>query len=317
MTNDTTSNLSSIGPCSSMETYFGYIKCTQDALLIFKACHIGVLPRVTRRLSDRERSSIRSGSIFVWYEREAGMRRWTDGRSWSPSRVSGSFLTYKELHCKQKKGFSQPAQIIFKENGLIKQSFSITTQPNEKIHMISYYSEADLANSKLPCPTEDRRLEKTVKLTSPNQCQTPFYDRNYVTSSLILPPSLRSIQQWQSAVATNILQCSEDDDRGSCDNSITTPPSLIYSPDCNSVSTTSQEEHQDLPTNLSSCLLEKADTKCGQMPVCTPFKIQLPPISPSKEVLSNHNKNASSFRVSGVCSEDARQLKALSQLLRL
>ncbi|KAH8551837.1 Gti1/Pac2 family-domain-containing protein, partial [Umbelopsis sp. PMI_123] len=141
-----------------METYFGYIKCPQDALTLFKACQLGILPRVRRRLSDRERSDIRSGSIFVWYEKEAGMRRWTDGRSWSPSRVSGSFLTYKELNCKQKKRLLQSTHVTYKEQGLIKQSFSITTKPSEKIHMISYYSEADLANKKLICPTEDPRI---------------------------------------------------------------------------------------------------------------------------------------------------------------
>lgn len=29
------------------------------------------------------------------------MRRWTDGKSWSASRVSGSFLTYREMEGKR------------------------------------------------------------------------------------------------------------------------------------------------------------------------------------------------------------------------
>ncbi|CAJ0867239.1 5133_t:CDS:1, partial [Entrophospora sp. SA101] len=48
-------------------------------------------------LSGKEHSSIRSGSVSVWDEREIVMRRWTDGKSWSASRINGSFLTYREL----------------------------------------------------------------------------------------------------------------------------------------------------------------------------------------------------------------------------
>ncbi|RUS13088.1 Gti1/Pac2 family-domain-containing protein [Endogone sp. FLAS-F59071] len=93
-------------PCSSMqtnmETYFGYVKTPQDAIVLFEACRRGYLSRVQRRLSEKERAAVRSGSVFVWDEREAGMRRWTDGRTWSPSRVSGSFLTYRELDSKRR-----------------------------------------------------------------------------------------------------------------------------------------------------------------------------------------------------------------------
>lgn len=35
------------------------------------------------------------------------MKRWTDGKSWSASRVSGSFLTYREME--GKRGGSLPA----------------------------------------------------------------------------------------------------------------------------------------------------------------------------------------------------------------
>ncbi|CAP72744.1 uncharacterized protein PODANS_2_1730, partial [Podospora anserina S mat+] len=69
------------------------------------ACRLGLLPRVQRRLSEKERQQIRSGSVYVWDEREAGMRRWTDGKSWSASRVSGSFLTYREMEGKRRNGF--------------------------------------------------------------------------------------------------------------------------------------------------------------------------------------------------------------------
>lgn len=57
------------------ETFHGYIETTQDVLLIFEGCRRGLLPRICRRLQERERKMIRSGSIFVFDERESGKVR--------------------------------------------------------------------------------------------------------------------------------------------------------------------------------------------------------------------------------------------------
>ncbi|KAF2726139.1 hypothetical protein K431DRAFT_280158 [Polychaeton citri CBS 116435] len=56
-----------------METYHGHVRTPVDAIFFFEACRIGLLPRVQRRLSEKERQSIKSGSVFVWYESEARM----------------------------------------------------------------------------------------------------------------------------------------------------------------------------------------------------------------------------------------------------
>lgn len=70
----------------------GYIESTFDALLIFEAARAGMIPRVTRRLIDSERGMVQSGAVFVFDEHESGIKRWTDGLSWSPSRILGNFL---------------------------------------------------------------------------------------------------------------------------------------------------------------------------------------------------------------------------------
>ncbi|CAG8492688.1 10645_t:CDS:2 [Funneliformis caledonium] len=174
-----------------METYYGYVKSPQDAILLFEACRMGFLSRIQRRLSEKERSSIRSGSVFVWDEREAGMRRWTDGKSWSASRVSGSFLTYRELESKRKsnsRGSNNPhdlssedtdssesyhsstkksmssanEQCRYKHGGLVKQSFSITTTAHQKLHLICYYTKADVINEKLQVPSHDDKLKGII-----------------------------------------------------------------------------------------------------------------------------------------------------------
>ena len=171
-----------------METYNGHVRTPADAIILFEACRLGLLPRVQRRLSEKERQSIKSGSVFVWDEREAGMRRWTDGKSWSASRVSGSFLTYREMEGKRGgNNFGPPLAAVsragktpdstrgsdsdldvagedgpdgyrYKPDGLMKQSFSITTSSGNHLHLISYYSRSHPAASNLNSPTSDPQL---------------------------------------------------------------------------------------------------------------------------------------------------------------
>ncbi|KAA8646070.1 hypothetical protein EYZ11_001951 [Aspergillus tanneri] len=169
-----------------METYHGHVRTPADAIILFEACRIGLLPRVQRRLSEKERQLIRSGSVFVWDEREAGMRRWTDGKSWSASRVSGSFLTYREMEGKRGgTSVSQPPipragktpdsargsdddrgdgadegpdGYRYKPDGLMKQSFSITTSTGQHLHLISYYSRSHPSAANLQQPSSDPAL---------------------------------------------------------------------------------------------------------------------------------------------------------------
>ncbi|KAL8729162.1 MAG: hypothetical protein Q9166_004901 [cf. Caloplaca sp. 2 TL-2023] len=175
-----------------METYNGHVRTPADAIILFEACRLGLLPRVQRRLSEKERQSIKSGSVFVWDEREAGMRRWTDGKSWSASRVSGSFLTYREMEGKRG-GTGLPPSLAaasragktpestrgsdsdvdapqedgpdgyrYKPDGLMKQSFSITTSNGNHLHLISYYSRSSPNAQSLNNPTSDPNL-RTIR----------------------------------------------------------------------------------------------------------------------------------------------------------
>ncbi|KAG6006057.1 hypothetical protein E4U21_007417 [Claviceps maximensis] len=79
-------------------TFEGHIASTLDALILFEACLSGELNHVPRRPHDRERQDlIQSGFIFIYEEHASGIKRWTDGVSWSPSRILGNFLIYREL----------------------------------------------------------------------------------------------------------------------------------------------------------------------------------------------------------------------------
>lgn len=54
------------------ETFHGYIASTKDSLIVFEACRRGLLPRVTRRLQEKERHLVQSGAVFCFDENESG-----------------------------------------------------------------------------------------------------------------------------------------------------------------------------------------------------------------------------------------------------
>lgn len=159
-------------------SYSGYVGSTKDALLIIQAILNKQLNLIPRRPHERERNGlIKSGNVFIFIEEHSGIKRWTDGISWSPSRILGRFLVYRELNKdgsddkkKNKKRKISTEDIMdastsgFKDQGLIKKTLSITTNlkelnlssTNEKqtIHLISYYNANDVLNGKLARPSE-------------------------------------------------------------------------------------------------------------------------------------------------------------------
>ena len=70
------------------------VRTARDAELIFHAVRLGILPMVMQRLGSEERMALCTGCVYVWEERsgslsesmEQGIERFTEGRSWGPSR---------------------------------------------------------------------------------------------------------------------------------------------------------------------------------------------------------------------------------------
>jgi hypothetical protein len=79
-------------------TFEGLVQNSVDGLILFEACLSGELHRIARRLYARERETlVKSGNVFIYDENTSGVKRWTDDVAWSPSRISGNFLIYREL----------------------------------------------------------------------------------------------------------------------------------------------------------------------------------------------------------------------------
>jgi hypothetical protein len=173
------------------ESFYGTIEHVEDAILVVEACRQGHLPRVKRRLGDRDRASIRPGSVFAFTERESGIRRWTDGKIWSPSRISGEFLLYRQLEQRVAPVKRQPKALgggeeeddssagpLFKKEGLMKKTISVNIG-DETFHLICYFRDVDPSNknclgstapskSSFFAPLKDARTNKPRAVT-PNQ----------------------------------------------------------------------------------------------------------------------------------------------------
>ena len=79
-------------------TWQGRIETTRDALIVFEACLTGDLHHCLRRPTEAEWPQlIASGKVFVYDEATSGIKRWTDGKWWSPSRTLVNFLLYRQL----------------------------------------------------------------------------------------------------------------------------------------------------------------------------------------------------------------------------
>ncbi|KAI9188259.1 Gluconate transport-inducing protein [Blastocladiella emersonii ATCC 22665] len=144
-----------------MIAFHGRVTTFQDALLVLEGCRRGLLTMVTRRLSDAERAQIRCGDVFVFDEEVSGIRRWSDGRLWSSSRMRGCFLLYVELANDSGAGGFNPRRVASDASQLMrKKVLSITTIQGQKLRLISYSAAADdsLGDPTLTAPVADPRL---------------------------------------------------------------------------------------------------------------------------------------------------------------
>ncbi|GAB7342623.1 hypothetical protein MBLNU457_g0791t1 [Dothideomycetes sp. NU457] len=130
--------MSGSGSGPLVPTFHGFVHNSMDGLVLFEACLSGKLHHVPRRPHDRERGSlIKSGNIFIYEENASGIKRWTDGVAWSPSRILGNFLIYRELEKPFPPGEKKRAMKRKRSSQLDGQSDPRDSEPteNSEVHM--------------------------------------------------------------------------------------------------------------------------------------------------------------------------------------
>ncbi|KAI8611217.1 Gti1/Pac2 family-domain-containing protein [Chytriomyces sp. MP71] len=82
-----------------IESFHGFVKDVKDARTLVEACIAGLIPTIRDYPLSNELTRIRSGTVIVFLEQTSDMMRirWRDGLQWSASKLSGSFLLYREV----------------------------------------------------------------------------------------------------------------------------------------------------------------------------------------------------------------------------
>ncbi|KAJ3001824.1 hypothetical protein HKX48_002661 [Thoreauomyces humboldtii] len=191
-----------------MESFHGAVNSPNDALLLFEACRLNLLKRVQRRLSESERTAyVVSGAVFIWDEEESGIKRWTDGKHWSPSRINGSFLIYREVEPRKTviPGVSEEKiEYVIKDGGLTKKAISITTSLGRKQHLVSYYLRTDVNRAQLEAPTDMQMFAEVV-------ISTEIYPDFMTDCQASITSSRSSITSLPSNYAPSVASSSQGD----------------------------------------------------------------------------------------------------------
>jgi len=135
---------------------------------------------------------IQSGNVFIYEEFSSGIKRWTDGRHWSPSRVLGNFLVYRELRAPFQPGMTRKVMrprrapyserrgsgdgqtdaeyaligplvdsYPFKPGGLVKKIIRVVLN-GVPHHLVAYYTLDDVENTRLTRPSWDPALSNII-----------------------------------------------------------------------------------------------------------------------------------------------------------
>ncbi|KAF7356391.1 hypothetical protein MVEN_00971700 [Mycena venus] len=227
---------------TAVPPFYGAVETTLNALRLIHAARQGLIPRITRRLDDaKRRTMIKSGAVFVFSVEESGIKRWTDGLLWSPSRIVGNFLIYREINKRTNSRGShknlyptdEPSRALyvrpsslarlhnaltviaglqtsehgtFKPNGLIKKTITVTIEGSD-FHLISYYTSADQHSGKLKRPT-----------SRPDIMSLPMDPRLFRATNFRVPPKVEKGPDGTSRlveteeVASDVVACKTEDE---------------------------------------------------------------------------------------------------------
>ncbi|KAI8994480.1 Gti1/Pac2 family-domain-containing protein [Pilobolus umbonatus] len=178
------------------KTFHGFIENTHDTLLIIEACRNKMLPTINRRLIERERATIKSGTIIVFDESESGIKRWTDGFLWSPSRILGNFLVYRELASRENRKIEDDSSALIKSDLYSTDNLGYGNGVDESTLMLTNQRERALVGSLTTANTSynfkiDGLIKKTIRMLVDGNFLhiVNYYNKQDVLNDLLPTPS--------------------------------------------------------------------------------------------------------------------------------
>ncbi|KAJ3258616.1 hypothetical protein HDU77_002208 [Chytriomyces hyalinus] len=183
-------------------TYYGRIESPMDASLVIEACIKGILKEMSG-VAEASTIDIRPGTVLVIHERGGSIQRWRDGHQWSPSRISGNFLIYREVErlnmkdvipstddCHRKSALApinaskqtKPKMYSILPEGLTKKTISLIGSDRQTYRVISYYETED---PKLKSSRPDlREVANGSRVSSNDALPRPSQDKSFAPLDL-------------------------------------------------------------------------------------------------------------------------------------
>ena len=140
-------------------TYDGYIKTSQDVLIVVEACLRGELCHVPRKARhDEQEYLLKCGNVFVFEENASGISEWEDGREWDLDQQSGGLTTFIE-RTSASKPKPNPSRISDESTvpGM-KKIVSHILCNGVTHHLVAYESAASPSEIETHMPSEDSVL---------------------------------------------------------------------------------------------------------------------------------------------------------------
>ncbi|KAI9294947.1 hypothetical protein K502DRAFT_274625, partial [Neoconidiobolus thromboides FSU 785] len=75
----------------------GYIESVYDSFLVAEAGRLGQIKLLDRRPTLDEKTTLFHGKTVIFEENSSGIKRWTDGKCWSNSKLKNGFFIYQEI----------------------------------------------------------------------------------------------------------------------------------------------------------------------------------------------------------------------------
>ncbi|KAJ3236312.1 hypothetical protein HDU81_010901 [Chytriomyces hyalinus] len=271
---------------TSRATYNGRIKDSLDAGIVIEACIKGILRKVSAAM-EVSSIEIRSGTVFVIDEGDGNIQRWRDGYQWSPSRISGGFLIYRQVETNDivpstEAGETQniPADgskltkgksFTVLPDGLTKKTIGMIGSDRQSYRVISYYEteEANVrgslinireldsprisAHKALSRPSTDE-LFASLRLYPKDTCTSNDWRNKRRRRAVEIPQFDRRYPEYEPQMSDYpIMFPYRNDPAGATDDSHTTPSTteILVHRDVFSNEQSSSSQQQRTPSTLA------------------------------------------------------------------
>ncbi|KAI9295607.1 hypothetical protein K502DRAFT_213454 [Neoconidiobolus thromboides FSU 785] len=144
--------------------FIGFIDTVLDAFIISEAARRGEIKMMSKRPNVTRRNSIYDGMTIIFDETMTGMKRWTDGKVWAPSKLYNGFFLYEEkISSSRSSKVGNNTYIQSEDNNqntdrcLLKKVITVITPDLHTLHVINYFyhdsPKGPYIKNNLPRPT--------------------------------------------------------------------------------------------------------------------------------------------------------------------